>query len=237
MQFQIDEERTKRTIAHVLEKIKTDVDPLLLDEYYNIFKKEVSLFNRNKVAAYLLMQCEQGRSGRYTQRNFQGQYRQKPERRPAGNGEIDGNRSEGYRNDGNRSEGQRYPLADEESIKLFFSVGRSRRVYPREILGIINMKTAIPKEDIGAIRILENYSFVQVRDTVAEKIIEALNGMIFRGRPLTVNYAKKNNAEEKETLPEDDSQYNDEELPADEDEISEQEDLDESQDDSQEEDI
>jgi RNA recognition motif-containing protein len=37
---------------------------------------------------------------------------------------------------------------------------------------------------------------VQVRDSVAEKIIEALNGMIFRGRPLTVNYAKSNKEED-----------------------------------------
>jgi RNA recognition motif-containing protein len=75
-------------------------------------------------------------------------------------------------------------------------VGRSRRVYPREILGLINAKTAVPREDIGAIRILDNYSFVQVRDTVAEKIIEALNGVNFRGRTLAVNYAKFRKEEE-----------------------------------------
>jgi RNA recognition motif-containing protein len=31
---------------------------------------------------------------------------------------------------------------------------------------------------------------VQVKETAAEKIIEALNGINFRGRQLTVNYAK-----------------------------------------------
>jgi hypothetical protein len=90
----------------------------------------------------------------------------------------------------------RYPLSSEESKWLFFSAGRSRRVFPREILGLINTKTAIPREDIGAIRILDNYSFVQVRDTIAEKIIEALNGLNFRGRPLTVNYAKSRKNED-----------------------------------------
>jgi RNA recognition motif-containing protein len=87
-------------------------------------------------------------------------------------------------------------LTEDESKRLFFSVGRSRRVYPREILGLINAKTAIAREDIGAIRILDNYSFVQVRDTVAEKIIEALNGVTFRGRTLAVNYAKFRKEEE-----------------------------------------
>jgi hypothetical protein len=70
------------------------------------------------------------------------------------------------------------------------SIGRNRRVFPREILGLITTKTDVKREDVGAIRILDNYSFVQVRDTVADGIIEALNGKLFRGRPLTVNYAR-----------------------------------------------
>jgi hypothetical protein len=57
-------------------------------------------------------------------------------------------------------------------------------------LGLINAKTQIPREDIGAIRILDNYSFIQVRDSAADAIIEALNGQTFRGRVLSVNYAR-----------------------------------------------
>jgi hypothetical protein len=167
-----DKEKTKKIISLVLEKINTEVDLQTLYEYQSLFKKETSLFNRSKAAAYLLMLCDQGKTLRLTD------YKRPVSSSPGGNG--------------NRSDNQRYPLEGKESTRLFFSVGRSRRVFPREILGIINTKTAIPREDIGAIRILDNYSFVQVRDSVAEKIIEALNGMNFRGRPLTVNYAKSN---------------------------------------------
>jgi hypothetical protein len=171
-----DREKTKAIISLVLEKIKTEVDLQALYEYQSLFKKETSLFNRSKAAAYLLMLCDQGKTLRLTN------YRRPPSSRPGRNED--------------RPDVQRYPLEDKESAQLFFSVGRSRKVFPREILGIINTKTAIPKEDIGAIRILDNYSFVQVRDSAAEKIIEALNGMNFRGRPLTVNYAKSNKDEE-----------------------------------------
>jgi hypothetical protein len=167
-------ERTKQTIAAVLDRIRTEVDPLLLEEYHRLFKKEVSLFHRSKVAAYLLMLCDQGKIPRPSPRDS--------------NSRKTGNDRE--------NESPRYPLAEEESMRLFFSVGRSRRVFPREILGLINTKTAIPREDIGSIRILDNYSFVQVRSTVAEKIIESLNGVSFRGRPLTVNYAKSRKDEE-----------------------------------------
>jgi hypothetical protein len=169
-------EKTKQTIAAVLNEIRTEVDPLLLEEYYRLFKKEVSLFHRSRFAAYLLMLRDQGKIPR-----------------PAYSSKYSSPRKNG--ND-RENEVQRYPLAEEESMRLFFSAGRSRRVFPREILGLINTKTAIPREDIGSIRILDNYSFVQVRTTVAEKIIESLNGVSFRGRPLTVNYAKSRKDEE-----------------------------------------
>ena len=171
MSARIDQGKTKKVIKLVLDKIEKEADPWLLNEYHNLFKKEVSLFNRSKVAACLLMLYDQGKTLHMEERNTS-------------------------RKSGRTNDTQRYPLAEEESKRLFFSVGRSRRVFPREILGLINAKTAIPKEDIGAIRILDNYSFVQVRDTVAEQIIEACNGYIFRGRPLTVNYAKSRKDEE-----------------------------------------
>ena len=170
MASSFDKEKTKQIMSLGLEKINTEVDLQTLYEYQSLFKKETSLFNRSRAAAYLLMLCDQGKTLRLTD------YRPaKKETRP---------------------DAQRYPLAEKESTRLFFSVGRSRRVFPREILGIINSKTTTPKEDIGAIRILDNYSFVQVRSSAAEKIIEALNGMNFRGRPLTVNYAKSSRDED-----------------------------------------
>jgi hypothetical protein len=153
----IDREKAKNNLNLILDKIKTEADPGLLADYYCLFKKEVSLFNRSKVAAYLLVQYDQGK-------NFHSARGDDAPRSP--------------------------PLAEEESKRLFFSIGRSRRVFPREILGLINAKASVAREDIGLIRILDNYSFVQVRDTAAETIIEALNGVNFRGRPLTVNYAK-----------------------------------------------
>jgi hypothetical protein len=171
-----DKEKAKKTINLVLDKIRAEADPFVLDEYLRLFKKEVSLFHRSKAAACLLMLCDQGKK-------------------------INRSESAGSFASGDGpafKETARYPLADEESKWLFFSAGRSRRVFPREILGLINTKTAIPREDIGAIRILDNYSFVQVRDTKAEKIIKAIHGLNFRGRPLTVNYAKSRKNEDGE---------------------------------------
>jgi RNA recognition motif-containing protein len=50
---------------------------------------------------------------------------------------------------------------------------------------------------------LDNYSFIQVRSSAADTIIEALNGQSFRGRILSVNYARprKDEGEENRECP------------------------------------
>ncbi|MDR0315818.1 MAG: DbpA RNA binding domain-containing protein [Treponema sp.] len=191
MPSQLDREKTGKNIERILDRLSSDADPHVLNEYRRFFKKKVSFFRRSWASAYLLMLYDQGELGRADKNKFRGdrggnRSRQAVSAAPDGQGADVSN------------EPRAYPLAEEESKQLFISAGRNRRVFPREILGIINSKTSIPKEDIGAIRILDNYSFVQVRDTVAEQIIEALNGMTFRGRTLTVNYAKSRKDNETE---------------------------------------
>ncbi|MDR2160143.1 MAG: DbpA RNA binding domain-containing protein [Treponema sp.] len=175
MSSQFDKEKTKKNIALIVEQIKNEADPELLNQYRSLFRKEVSLFHRSYTAAYLLMLYDQGRL-----RGQGGGYR---DRSGQGRGARSARTTEEPRTE------KQYPLPDEESRRLFISIGRNRHVFPREILGLINSGTAVAKEDIGAIRILDNYSFVQVRSTVADTIIEALNGKSFRGRTLSVNYA------------------------------------------------
>ena len=87
------------------------------------------------------------------------------------------------------------PLTGEESKRLFFNIGKNRRVYPREISALIMAKASVSRDDIGAIRILESFSFVEVRDTRAQQVIDALDGLMFRGRTLVVNYAKNKKEE------------------------------------------
>ena len=199
MPVYIDKEKVRQTVAAVLDNIKTEADPWLLAEYHRLFKKEISVFNRGKAAAYLLMLCDQGKTlGRAKHK------RDKQGRLPA-QGRIENQGDSARKKNAPRKaeNDRRFPsaadddddtlrnlLADEESKWLFFSIGRSRRVYPRDIIGLITTQAVVSREDIGSIRALENYSFVQVRDTAAGKIIEALHETKFRGRLLTVNYAK-----------------------------------------------
>jgi hypothetical protein len=191
MLSRFDKEKTKKNIALILDKVRTEADPQLLNEYRALFKGEVSLFRRSWTAAYLLMLYDQGGLSRFEKK--QGRKPGGHDRGPEKPGRFQDRRAaekapagEASRNNAPR----RPPLADEDSKRIFISIGRNRRVFPREILGLINAKAAVSREDIGAIRILDNYSFIQVRDSAADAIIEALNGQTFRGRVLSVNYAR-----------------------------------------------
>lgn len=74
---------------------------------------------------------------------------------------------------------------------VFVGVGKNRRVFPRDLVGLMTDVDGVEADDIGQIKILDNYSFVEVANTKVEQVIGALNGKDYRGRRLNVNYARK----------------------------------------------
>ncbi|MDR3147724.1 MAG: DbpA RNA binding domain-containing protein [Treponema sp.] len=196
MAVTVDTERVKQKIALIQEKMRKEANPQLLSEYRLLLKKEISFFRRSWAAAYLLMLYDQGQ-GQQNPRWEKGEGFRSKTKGPGRNE----NSKTAYRDNGGdrRNQGAapesaygplgKFVLTEEESKRLFISIGRNRRLFPREILGLIINAAQVEREDIGSIRILDSYSFVQVRTTVADKIIEALNGTLFRGRTLAVNYA------------------------------------------------
>ncbi len=84
---------------------------------------------------------------------------------------------------------------------LFVSIGKNRRVYPRDLVQLLFAAGQVSKADIGDIKILDNYSFVEIEEHVASAVIGRLDGIQYRGRHLTVNYAKKRTPEERASEP------------------------------------
>ena len=173
MQSQFDREKAKRNIKEILEKMHNDTDISQMHEYHKLYKKEVSFFKRSWTAAWLLMYYDQ---------------KETPQARTCS--EVSG---------GAEKPQPEVYLSEEESKRLFVSIGKNRRLYPKEIISLIMSKTSAAREDIGAIRILDNYSFVQVRNTKADEIIEKLTGHKFRGRTLTINFAKPKTSENEDS--------------------------------------
>ena len=71
------------------------------------------------------------------------------------------------------------------------SIGRNRRVHSRDLVTLFTSADGVTESDIGQVKVLDNYSFVEVEPGKAQQAIDALNGTDFRGRKLTVNFARK----------------------------------------------
>lgn len=82
-------------------------------------------------------------------------------------------------------------LAPEASTTLFFNVGRSRKVFYKDIIFLIMKNAETKREDIGEIKIHNNYSFVQVANEAVNPIIEKLQNIDYRGKKLVVNLANE----------------------------------------------
>lgn len=179
----MDKDRAKKNLESILEKIHSETDINELHEYHRLYKKEVSLFRRSWAAAWLLMYYDKreipdAKTGKKIKRPdtaFEAAPEKSFEKKPISPLEIS--------------------LSEEESKRLFISIGKNRRLFPREVITLIMTNTTAAREEIGMIRILDNYSFVQVKDTKADEIINALNGLKFRGRTLAVNFAKPKSAD------------------------------------------
>jgi DbpA-like RNA binding protein len=74
---------------------------------------------------------------------------------------------------------------------IFVSAGRNRRVHARDLVTLFTSADGVSREDVGQIKVLDNYSFVEVATSKAKLAIDALDGSDFRGRKLTVNFARK----------------------------------------------
>jgi ATP-dependent RNA helicase DeaD len=142
----------------IVQKLQAE-NPDTLNHYKKFFTKNVSLFNRSNVAAYLLKLLFEKKTGGLSQRPS----------RAAGS------------------------LPSRQDMKmLFFGLGKNRKVFPRDITRmILTQFPDMDQSDIGDIRILDSYSFVEVAERQAEAIIAALNGSEFRGKTLAVNYGRK----------------------------------------------
>ena len=175
----LDKEKAKKNLKTILDKMYDDSNLSLLHEYNKLYKKEISIFKRSWAAAWLFMYYDQ----RETPRAQNAERPQKSEKTFTAERNTP---SVPY---------EQITLPEEGSKRLFISIGKNRRLFPKEVITLIMSKTSSAREDIGIIRILDNYSFVQVRDIKADEIITSLNGLRFRGRTLAVNYAKPKSSE------------------------------------------
>jgi len=82
-------------------------------------------------------------------------------------------------------------LPSKETVSLFVSMGKRHHLKPQELRNEIAEHTGLSLDEIGRIHLLEKYSFIEVPEKEAQKVIAAMNGAELNGHVLEIKPAKK----------------------------------------------
>ena len=164
-----DTERIKNAMTALVKRVKEGESPEILNHYRKLFRKHIPFHLRSYVSALFIQE--------YLGGNEKILLKKKPSKKskPAA-------RNEEFARADDNPDGTR---------TLFVSIGKNRKVYPKDLIKLFTESGNLDQASIGSIKILDSYSFVDVPVDSAEKAIEALNGTDFRGRTITVNNARK----------------------------------------------
>ncbi len=75
-------------------------------------------------------------------------------------------------------------------VRLFMNVGRSQKIMVKDIVSTIAIEADIPARDIGLINIYDKFTFVEVPEDVAEKVIGAMHKNFIKGYRVNIEPAK-----------------------------------------------
>ena len=204
-EFEINEAQLEDFLKNATERVRTSENVDLLSDLNKLFKKNVPLTVRKYVIAYLLKEAlkhyhpfnnrrerfeRNERSSRFEhneretrqrqERNFR---QERAERAPEAAEETPAEEE--------RPRHPRVEIPEDQATSIFISIGKNRRVYPRDLVGILIAIAGIDRERIGDIKVLANYSFVQLYTEDAQTAIDKLNGYEYRGRKLAVSYSRQ----------------------------------------------
>ncbi|MDQ3693299.1 MAG: DEAD/DEAH box helicase, partial [Chloroflexota bacterium] len=75
-------------------------------------------------------------------------------------------------------------------VRLFLSAGRNQGVRPQDIVGAIANEAGIPGRAIGAIDILDTYTFVDIPNEFVERVLAAMQTASIKGRRVNIEVAR-----------------------------------------------
>ncbi len=187
---EIDYERIAEFLKASVQQVKTQEDVDVLAQLKKVFKKNVPLTLRGYLAAYLLKVATGNARRPFVPRNNRENFskdnfhsRHEDSRREF--------KSDAPEADVRHEPHPRVEIDPALATTIFVGIGRNRRVFPRDLVGLLISVAGLDRDRIGDIRVLANYSFVQLFTEDADKAITALNGYDYRGRKLSVSYSRQ----------------------------------------------
>ena len=75
-------------------------------------------------------------------------------------------------------------------VRLFMNIGRSQKIRPEDIVRAISSEADIPGNIIGVINIYDKFTFVEVPEEVAERVLAVMHKNTMKGYKINVEPAK-----------------------------------------------
>jgi ATP-dependent RNA helicase DeaD len=193
-----DAEMIRGALDRIVDRMAEE-DPAELARLAAEVRRRVPLLRRTLLAAFLLKaQLSRLATGPAPQpaASAREPTRERPGAAPRGEG---GGRREGRGDAGARREGRGErstgrPSSRESATgftQLFVNAGRNRRVFARDLTALCQERLGLSAAEIGAVRVFEKYSFVEVAAQRAAEAVQRLSGVELKGRPLNVEVAKR----------------------------------------------
>lgn len=199
----IPEEALNAFLDGILAELRSPPDPAMLTKVRSIFRKRIPLHMRSYAAALLILRAA-GITRNQPQKPMAAPAKAPREplppraARPATAAPAPAPASAPPESSERKPAQQK---SNEGMIPLFVSMGKRQRLRPQELRALISEKAEIPSENLGRVHLFDNYSFIDVPEIHAEKIIQASDGAAFKGRTIEIKPAKKRTeqAQEKES--------------------------------------
>ena len=78
-------------------------------------------------------------------------------------------------------------------VRLFLNIGRAQKIRPEDVVRAIASGADIPGNVIGVINIYDRFTFVEVPEDVAERVLSVMHRNTMKGYKINVEPARKSN--------------------------------------------
>lgn len=191
----IDMAQYVKTLQETLTNVKTVADPYLLNDLKKVFKKTIPLSMRSYTGAYLAM-CAMQHTGKSFSHSYEhydhskkfNHFQDKQDKQ-------DNNDLQGFEQAHEKPffaprQPRKQVMIDPSVAKsIFINVGKNRHTFTKDIVGLLCSVAQLSNDRIGKIKVMPNYSFVELFAEDAQKAITLLNGYEYKRRPLMVSYS------------------------------------------------
>ena len=186
----------KKQLYKVMDQIvKTDVN----DEEIDPFMKDINRYFEFMDKGDLIKKIVSMEFGKFLAYYADAPEIEKPTSRPARE-ERKTKRNDRNSQRGDKGQTKRGKKKAEKGYKrLFINLGKNDGFYPGEVMQYIN-KHVKGRQDVGHIDLLDKFSYIEVPEKDAAKVMKALDGTVYKGREVRCNDADEVTVERLTTI-------------------------------------